>query len=145
MLKKLPPLEKVYEAWSALADKRVRKTAAGYEIDSSDRAKTYTVIPDGNVYAATDSATYWQGYPGYPVLAVWMLEGRLPYHKDLAENLKGVPWKELNDKHKRNYAAAAEEAFAGLSEDTVSDMKKAAAEIMLILPQLDVSVKRGKK
>ena len=51
----------------------------------------------------------------------------------------------MNDKHKRNYAAAAEEAFAGLSEATVSDMKKAAADIMLILPQLDVSVKRGKK
>ncbi|MBQ6524228.1 MAG: hypothetical protein IJI12_06155 [Atopobiaceae bacterium] len=43
MLKKLPPLEKVYEAWSALADGRVRKTAAGYEIDSSDRGKTYNM------------------------------------------------------------------------------------------------------
>lgn len=145
MLKKLPPLEKVYEAWSALADGRVRKTAAGYEIDSSDRGKTYTVVPDGNVYAATDSATYWQGYPGYPVLAVWMLEGILPYHRELAAGLQDVPWKQLNDKHKRNYAAAAEEAFTGLAPETVGEMKKAAADIMALLPQLDVSVRRGKK
>ena len=41
-----------------------------------------------------DSASYWQGYAGYPVLAVMMKEGRLPYDRELAEKLSastGIP------------------------------------------------------
>ncbi|MGI6218094.1 MAG: hypothetical protein ACOYIK_10855, partial [Coriobacteriales bacterium] len=77
-MKKMPPIEKVYEAWTALADGRVTleggATEAGTSgkatVESSNGSKTYTVVWDADRYASTDNATYWQGYPGYPVIAV---------------------------------------------------------------------------
>ena len=38
---------------------------------------------DGNHYTSNDSATYWAGYPGYPVLAVWMKQGILPMNEEI--------------------------------------------------------------
>ena len=65
-MEKLPPIEKVYEAWSAVADGRValhpdERRAA---IASSNGAKTYTVAwnENGSTYSSNDNATYWQGY-----------------------------------------------------------------------------------
>ena len=73
MMKKLPPLEKVFEAYSAIADGRVAVDGQEARVRSSDGAKEYTVTWDGDVYASDDSTTYWQGYAGYPVLAVLLL------------------------------------------------------------------------
>ena len=77
-MEKLPPIEKVYEAWSAVADGRValhpdERRAA---IASSNGAKTYTVAwnENGSTYSSNDNATYWQGYAGYPVIAVRSLD-----------------------------------------------------------------------
>ena len=88
-MEKLPPIEKVYEAWSAVADGRValhpdERRAA---IASSNGAKTYTVAwnENGSTYSSNDNATYWQGYAGYPVIAVLMLQGRLPLDRAAAD------------------------------------------------------------
>ena len=78
MMKKLPPVEKAFEAYSALADGRVEMHDDYALVDSSDGAKTYEVSWQGDTYASTDNGTYWQGYAGYPVIAVLIMQGRLP-------------------------------------------------------------------
>ena len=109
-MEKLPPIEKVYEAWSAVADGRValhpdERRAA---IASSNGAKTYTVAwnENGSTYSSNDNATYWQGYAGYPVIAVLMEQGELPLDRAAAEAFAHVDWTYLNERFKRDYAAA---------------------------------------
>ena len=105
-MKKLPPIQKILEAYTAIVDKHVNLTKDQAEVASSNGAKTYTVNWDDNEYHSNDNATYWQGYAGYPVIAVLMLQGKLPFNQKLADNFKSVNWNEINSKFKRNYAKA---------------------------------------
>lgn len=143
-MEKLPPLQKVYEAWSALADGRVETGDQEASVTSSNGAKRYTVTWDGDVYASNDSASYWQGYAGYPVLAVMMKEGRLPYDRELAEKLSSVDWNTLNKKHKRDYQAAADEAFeaVGFTPEEKARAQVDAENILKTLSQLPLQIKR---
>lgn len=77
-MEKLPPLQKIYEAWSALADGRVEMGEDTADVASSNGAKHYTVSWTEDTYSSNDNASYWQGYAGYPVLAVLMKQGKLP-------------------------------------------------------------------
>ena len=116
-MEKLPPVEKVYEAWTALADDRYDLSPEALVVRSSDGSKEYRVTwDDGGRYRSDDNATFWQGYAGYPVIMALMLQGRVPFNGEVAAWFKGIPWKALNDAHKRDYAAALAEAFerAGL-------------------------------
>ena len=74
-MNKLPPIEKIYEAYSAIADNRIALHENYAAVLSSDKSKEYTVGWNGNVYTSDDNATYWQGYAGYPVIAVLMEAG----------------------------------------------------------------------
>ena len=141
-MEKLPPLEKTYEAMSAIADGRVRMAAGRAAVASSDGAKEYTVTWDGNAYTSNDNATYWQGYAGYPVIAVLMLQGKLPLDKEIAAQFSGVNWAELNKKYKRDYAKAAGEAMRvrGIDAERAAG---AAERVMDGLKKLAVSIKRG--
>ena len=117
-MEKLPPVEKVYEAWTALADDRYDLSPEALVVRSSDGSKEYRVTwDDGGRYRSNDNATFWQGYAGYPVIMALMLQGRVPFNGEVAAWFKGIPWKALNDAHKRDYAAALTEAFerAGLA------------------------------
>ena len=113
-MKKQTPIEKIYEAWTALTDGRVNilsDSTVGHgeaEVESSDRAKKYKVTwrDDAKVFTSTDNATFWQGYPGYPVIAVMMRLGLLPYAEDIAVEFAGINWTKLNAEHKRDYASA---------------------------------------
>lgn len=145
-MEKLPPQEKVYEAWSALADGRVEPAGPGrWLVGSSDGAKRYEVLRDGDTYRSNDSATYWQGYAGYPVLAVLMREGRLPYDEEAARWFAGVDWHALNAAAKRDYAAALGEAVRerGLGASQVEQAEKAASLVMDALRGLGVAVGRN--
>ena len=145
-MEKLPPLEKVYEAWSAVADGRValypderRATVA-----SSNDAKTYTVTwsEDGSTYSSNDNATYWQGYAGYPVIAVLMLQGRLPLDRAVAERFAHVDWTELNERFRRDYAAAV---YAVVEERRLdaAQVEATAHEAYAALDALEIAIKRG--
>lgn len=145
-MEKLPPLEKVHEAWSALADGRVsvcpdERRAA---VASSDGRKEYTVTwdADGRVYSSNDNATYWQGYAGYPVLAVLMEQGRLPLDRAAAEAFAGVNWTALNEHFKRDYAAAVAHVVAERGLDA-AQLDVSAHAVMDALASLDLAVKRG--
>lgn len=134
-MKKLPPIQKILEAYTAIVDKHVNLTKDQAEVASSNGAKTYTVNWD-------DNATYWQGYAGYPVIAVLMLQGKLPFNQKLADNFKSVNWNEINSKFKRNYAKAATEVIKkkGLDENEVMAELGAVYEDLKKLP---ITIKRG--
>lgn len=143
-MEKLPPREKVNEAWSALADGRVRldRDNSRAEVDSSDGSKTYTVTWDGDCYTSNDNATYWKLYPGYPVIAVMMLLGRLPYNSDMAEQWAGVNWTRLNNDFKRDYAKAVNKVIEERNLDSAA-VTEAVNEVCTALADLTGKVKRG--
>ena len=144
-MKKISPPEKVAEALSAVADGRVRMLDGSAVVTSSDRKKEYAITWKGDEYTSNDSATYWQGYAGYPVIAVLMLQGRLSFTKDTAVWFSGVNWTELNAKHKRNYAAALAEVMESVKTKG-GNVEAIAAELNALyerLKDLPITVKRG--
>jgi hypothetical protein len=111
---KVPPQAKVYEALTAIVDGRVQLDADDRAmVKSSDLSKTYTVRwnDERTAFGSNDNASYWQGYMGYPIVAVLMLLGLVPFDRTLADHLSGVEWKRVNDRHKRNYDAAIQEVL----------------------------------
>ena len=137
---KMPPAEKILEAYSAIADDRVIMHEDHAEVSSSDGSKTYLVEWKENQYASSDPATYWQSYPGYPVLAVLMKQGRLPLDEEKIRSMAGIAWKKLNDAHKRDYAAAAKESLSNVeNRDEILQM---AEEGNRLLSKMDLILKR---
>lgn len=108
---KLPPIEKIPEAYGAIADGRVTMKDSAADVVSSDGTKTYHVRWNGNLYSSDDNGSKWQGYTGYPVVAVLLLQGKLPLNQEVMTLFKNIPWKEINKKHKNKYAEALAEIF----------------------------------
>ncbi len=101
---RLPPRIKVYEALGAIADGRVRQISEGdYSVVSSDGTRYYHVIvrPDNRHVESDDNGSRYKGYLGYPAISVLMLRGALPYDPNIAKELKGIPWKRLNERFGR--------------------------------------------
>lgn len=140
-MEKLPPIEKVFEAWTAIADDRVTLHEGYAEVSSSDGTKGYIVRFDGNRYSSDDNATYWRGYAGYPVLAVLMLQGKLPFDREEAEKWKDVNWKEINTRHRNKYAAAVEEVASQRGINLVKAYESAET-VMGALKALSLEIKR---
>ena len=113
---KLPPIEKIPEAYSAIADDRVAMGDHSAKVRSSDGSKTYTVQWNDDAYTSDDNGSRWQNYSGYPILAVLLLQGKLPLDRQVADLFRGIPWKELNKAHKNKYADALAEIMAGKTE-----------------------------
>ena len=142
MMKKFPPIEKILEAYTAIADNHVKLENDQALVTSSNETKTYTVTFHDNTYTSNDNASYWQGYLGYPGIVVLMLQGKLPYDKELAQQFAGVDWNKINQEYKRNYAQAADAVM------TAKGIGKKKAETKLhhvydTLKQLPINVKRG--
>ncbi len=126
--KKLPPIEKIAEAYSVIADKRIKQTDMDvFMVSSSNGEKEYKVTVKGNYYRSNDSATKFARYPGYPVLAVLMVQHLIPVPENLLPYLEKINWNEINKKYKRDYAKALDAALAekGISEDTINAIKGA--------------------
>jgi hypothetical protein len=140
---KLPPRAKVFEAFTAVADGRVRITGPGSAtVTSSGGDKTYDVewSADGRTIAANDNASYWQGYLGYPALAVLLERGELRTGEDVVRALAGLPWHDLNKRFKRDYDAAVAEVLAGLPSESpgAAEIQGAVDEVMNQLAGLDL-------
>jgi hypothetical protein len=127
---KIPPREKIYEALTAVADGRVKITGAHEaEVISSSGSTTYLVRFDD------DNASRWQGYLGYPILAVLMVLGKLRYDPEAAMLLAGIPWKEINKKYRNDYANAVDSVLASCRERGV-DVRKIEEEVDALWRQI---------
>jgi hypothetical protein len=145
MMEKMPPVEKIYEAYSAIADSRVVMMEDSAAVTSSDHAKEYTVKWEGGVYSSNDNASYWGGYAGYPIIAVLMLQGKLKLELFIAGLLKDINWKKLNEKHKSKYGQAVQEVLDDLKAkgNDTDAIIKSVEEVYGELESLDISLKRS--
>lgn len=140
-MKKMPPIEKVFEAWTALADNRVIMKDDSADVSSSDGEKSYVVKFSGDQYSSDDNATFWQGYLGYPVIAVLMKQGKIPYDENEAKLWKNINWTLQNKKFKNNYPLAVAE----IAQERGIDLEKSyfeAKKILEDLAKLPIIIKR---
>lgn len=142
---KVPPIEKIHEAYSAIADGRIvmRKTEA--DVTSSDLSKQYLVKWKENVYSSNDNASYWKGYLGYPLIAVLMLQGKLSLDQKIADYFKGINWKKLNTKHKNKFAEAVKEIMDGFEAAGIDcePINKEIEKVYEEIEKLTISTKRS--
>jgi hypothetical protein len=109
---KMPPLVKVYEALGALGDGRVEmKGRWGALVTSSEGNKTYQVeiSDDLQQISSNDNASYWQGYLGYPAVAVLLQLGLYRAPANVIDALAGIAWKQINRRLRNDYAKTLKE------------------------------------
>lgn len=113
-MEKLPPIEKIPEAYTAIIDKRVEIFDNYAIVKSSTLEKEYLIKWNDNLYYSNDNSTYWQNYIGYPVIAVLMLQGKLSLNESILEYFRGINWNELNKKNKSDYHTSLETVLEAL-------------------------------
>ena len=136
----MPPPIKVYEAIGAIGDGRVRSTddaRNAWEVVSSDSAKKYRVeiSADGREISSNDNASYWQGYLGYPAVAVLLMRGLYRPPANVIDALAGIPWKEINRRFKNDYDATIAEVNH-IVEASGHDPDAVASEVEAIIEAL---------
>lgn len=143
------PIEKVYEAWSAIADSRIEidpdsdVNKGNARVLSSSGEKKYKVTwrDRGHIFTSDDNATFWRGYPGYSVIAVLMILERIPLDEDIASKFAGINWNEINRRHRGKYA----EALAEVEQERGLDPEQcvqAAQKAYDALGKLGLEIKR---
>lgn len=148
---KLPPLLKVYEAFGALADGRIKITGPSSAVVlSSDRNKEYVVelSEDGRVVSSNDNASYWQGYLGYPAIAVLIARGLLERPPEAVLGaLAGIEWKKLNERARGDHARAGAELARILAErgQAAEPLQAAAEAVMQALRRLGLRQGRRRR
>lgn len=135
---KLPPKAKIFEAMSAVADGRVKLTGeTSAEVSSSSGDRTYHIEWNEDLTQITsdDNASLWQGYLGYPALAVLMVKGKLPCDATVAAHLAGIPWKRINKQFRNDYEKAVESVLESCAQRGVDvfSVRAEAERIMSIL------------
>lgn len=93
-MKKLPPIQKIYDALRIAAHGLVcftpgtlSRAKGSATVKSLNGPETYTVTWIDDVFSSNDPATHNQGFPGYPVIAVMMKLGLLPCDSALAQTI----------------------------------------------------------
>ena len=121
---KMPPIAKIYEAFTCIADKRIQMNKK-----------------DAIVSSSNDNASYWQGYPGYPIIAILLLQNKLTYNEEIILLFKKINWHDLNEKYNRNYDKAVEEVLNNISYDS-NIIKKETEKIFEQIKDLDIQIKK---
>lgn len=129
----------VYEAFTALTDKRLRlvdeKTAQCF---SSSGNKFYTItfeispdnlsnekqekISDREIsIMSDDKMAFFMGEVSYPILALLLEKEVITFDKKVLPYFEGIPWKDINQKNKKNgrnnYMKSVEEVLVSISEN----------------------------
>jgi hypothetical protein len=111
MRAKLPPRIKVLEALGTIADNRVKMIEKGiYTVTSSEHDREYKVLIRGREVCSNDNGTRFRRYVGYPIIAALMLERIVSYDERIANSLKGIKWRKLNEEL-RDYNLVEEEVY----------------------------------
>ncbi|MEM2376180.1 MAG: hypothetical protein QXZ10_01000 [Sulfolobales archaeon] len=106
MLLKLPPRVKLLEALGCVADGRVKILSdSEAEVVSSIGDRVYRVRVDLKTrkVSSNDNGTLYRNYVGYPIISFLMIKGLLPYDDEVANALKGINWRRINEEFK-NYS-----------------------------------------
>lgn len=141
---KMPPKAKIYEAFSAIADERIKINKNSAIVKSSDYKKEYQIFWNDFEISSNDNATFWQGYPGYPVIAVWLELSLIPYDKKIIKYFKNINWHEINEKNKRNYDKGINDLLTKFMESGVNiqEIKQEVDNIYLKIETLQYKIIR---
>lgn len=134
-----PPIIKVYEALGAVADKRVvPESDTKAKVYSSSRGKHYTVECNSVCTAimSNDNASFYKGYLGYPAIAFLFIKDILPFRADLAEALKEIAWKDLNQLFKNDFEKTLEYIEKNLAEEEKNALKEYTIEVLEAIKDL---------
>ncbi len=128
---KHPSITKIYEAFGAIADDRVEMLGNTAKVYSSSRNKYYDVTynADKNEIMSNDNSSYWKGDLGYPAVAFLMKIGVLSYDENVGNILKGIPWKDINQKFKNDFGKALEYILSSKTEEERRELKKLAEKV----------------
>ncbi|MFA6602758.1 MAG: hypothetical protein WCT01_03050 [Candidatus Shapirobacteria bacterium] len=122
MIWKKPHISKIYEALTAIADSRIELDGPNKaKCFSSSKGKFYETEYDSatNQIMSNDNTAYYTDSVSYPMIALLMLNGKIEYDQSLLETLKGIYWKDINQKFKNNYDQAIEFVLTDLSNKGV--------------------------
>ncbi len=144
-----PPITKIYEALGTVADDRVEVPADNLnqaKVYSSSRNKFYSIAydPDMQAIMSNDNSSFWKGYLGYPSIAFLMKKGALSYDAVLGNLLKGVAWKDMNQKYKNDFEAALAEILSTKTEEERKKLAEYAEKVDAEIKALNLSY-LGKK
>ncbi len=143
-MQKLPPIEKISEAYTAVEDNRIIIYEDYAIVKSSNLEKEYLVKWKGNIYYSNDSATYWQGYPGYPILAILMLQNKISLNKNVSNYFKNIDWNKLNKETKRDYKKSLEEILKNLSQKEKDEINNEMNKVYQELKNLNIEITKKK-
>lgn len=106
-----PHISKVYEALTAIADKRIELVEENKaHCYSSSKGKYYEIEynPETKEIMSNDNTAYFTGAVSYPMIALLMLKQELKYDQELLEILKNIVWKDVMTKFKNDYSKGIE-------------------------------------
>lgn len=131
-----PPKIKIYEALGSIADNRIEIDVNKAKVYSSSGNKYYDVIydPDKRLIMTNDNGSFWKGYLGYPAIAYLMKIGLLSYKTELAELLKNIMWKDINQKFKNDFDKTLEYILKSINDD---DKKRLNNFVNLIQKEIE--------
>lgn len=141
---KMPPIEKIPEAYTAIEDNRVMLHDESATVKSSNGEKEYLIKWKNDVYYSNDNSSYWQGYVGYPVIAVLMLQGKLSLNKSVLKYFKDINWNELNKKNKRDYKKSLDEILSRVNDEIRDEILKEIEKVFEEIKELNISLTRKK-
>jgi len=139
---KNPPIAKIYEALGSVADGRVEVAGNTARVYSSSRNKYYDITFDVSAKAimSNDNGSYWQGYLGYPPIAFLMKIGMLSYDPAIGDLLKGVAWKDINQKFKNDFVKGLEYVLSSKTEDERKRLDEFARRVHAEIKSLDLDM-----
>ena len=139
---KEPPLIKFYEALGAVADGRIEVNGNTAKVFSSSGNKYYEVTYDPAMQAimTNDNGSYWKGYLGYPAIAFLLKKGVLPYENTYGNLLKGIPWKDINQKFKNDFDKTLENILDPLSKEQTQELAHYVSSLAEKIRELNLSL-----
>lgn len=128
---KIPIIEKIYEAYSAIADERIKIEEDKFYVTSSDYSKFYTITKTETTYISNDNMSYWKQTIGYPIIAIMMVTGKIDYNKEVIRYFKDINWKKINTEYKNDYVKVAQIILDSMKDKGVDvDFIKTETEIV---------------
>ncbi|HAM37712.1 TPA: hypothetical protein DCP42_03295 [Patescibacteria group bacterium] len=123
----------VYEALSAIADERItlNENRDGAKCISTSKGKFYTISYDSQTKSimSNDNMAYYNSRISYPMIAFLMLNGEIEYGYWILNDLKGIYWKQINQKFKNDFMKAVDFVLV--------DLDKQGKDIELIKKEIE--------
>lgn len=141
----IPPIIKIYEALGTVADNRLKIDGNNAKCFSSTGNKHYDIIydPQKNAIMTNDNGSYWKDYLGYPAIAFLLQTNILPLRPDLAQLLKGIAWKDINQKFNNDFDKTLSYILKPLDEEVKEKLREYADLLLTKITEMKLQ-KLGK-